>query len=58
MTKEKDLENAVNNISRAIRQYKGTYEEHVQLQNDLKLMIDYINGLLEKNEEKTNENES
>lgn len=42
------VEKAINNITLAIRKYKGTYDEHLQLQNDLKLIIDTINKSIEE----------
>lgn len=44
------LEKAINNITLAIRKYKGTYDEHLQLQNDLKLLIDTINQSIKEND--------
>lgn len=53
MEKNKELETAINNVTKAVRTYKGTYDEHIQLQNDIKLIIDYINTLIEENKSET-----
>lgn len=53
MENEQKLLKSINNISNALRLYKGTYEEHVQLQADLKLIIETLNVFLE--EKKQNE---
>lgn len=49
------LEKAINNITLAIRKYKGTYDEHLQLQNDLKLVIDTINTSIEEKKDEHDE---
>jgi len=48
MENEQKLLKSINNISSALRLYKGTYEEHVQLQADLKLIIETLNVFLEE----------
>lgn len=45
----KKIEDSINRVSNAIRQVRGTYDEHVKLQEDLKTIIDYINHLIEEN---------
>lgn len=51
----KKLEESVNRVSNAIRQVRGTYDEHVKLQEDFKTIIDYINHLIEENKNGKNE---
>jgi hypothetical protein len=51
----KKLEESVNRVSHAIRQVRGTYDDHVKLQEDLKAIIDYINHLIEENKNGKNE---
>jgi len=45
---EKQLETALNNVTQACYQFKGTKADHIQLQNDL----DLIKAELEKIKEK------